>query len=256
MMLKPKAGQTAAANCRLPDPALPNDSASLISVIIPCRNGAAYLSEAISSILAENTGGIIREVIVADDGSTDESAAIACRFGPLIRLHAQPPLGAAAARNAGIKLATAPYLAFLDADDLWPAASLTARLACLAQSPGLAAAYGHVAQFISPELDATARARIACPPGATPARLAGAMLFRRNIFSSIGGFNEALGIGEMFDFIARFTDAGFTAACLPNLVLRRRLHASNMMRSGGAAHRGYLQSLKTVLDRRRLSNPA
>ncbi len=216
-----------------------------VSVVIPCRNGEAYLPEAIASAKLAQAD----EIIVVDDGSEDASAAIAVSAGA--RLFQQPPLGAAAARNAGVALAVEGYIGFLDADDLWTPGSLACRRRVLDTDPAVAAAYGHVEHFHSPELEPSVRAKLYCPPEALPARLAGSMLFRREVFFAIGGFDEALEIGEMFEFIARFTDAGFLATCVPDLVLSRRLHAHNMMRSGNISRSGYLLSLKTVLDRRR-----
>ena len=218
-----------------------------VSVIIPCRNGAAYLAQAIASARLEGA----HEIIVVDDGSEDASADIA-ESADAVLLHRQPPMGAAAARNAGIAMATGGYIGFLDADDLWTQGSLACRLSALKHDPGAAAAYGHVRHFYSPELDAASRAAIVCPSGAQPVRLPGSILFRREVFTRIGGFDETLKIGEMFDFIAKFGEAGFAAVCLADVVLARRLHARNMTRAGNAARSGYLHSLKAVLDRRRM----
>jgi hypothetical protein len=107
-----------------------------------------------------------------------------------------------------------------------------------------------VAQFFSADLAAQERAKIICPPGTQAARLPSSMLFRRDVFARIGLFDERLAIGDMFDFMARFADAGLFAEPVPQTVLARRIHARNMMR-GGTASAAYLPILKTVLDRRR-----
>jgi glycosyltransferase involved in cell wall biosynthesis len=166
-------------------------------------------------------------------------------------VHRQSRSGAACARNTGIGLASGIYIGFLDADDLWPTGSLACRREFLRLNPDIAAVYGQMRHFYSEDLDQPGRDRLICPPETQSARMPGCMLFRREVFSRIGGFNETLKLGEMFDLIARFDDAGLQAAGLPQLVLARRIHARNMTHGAGASHSAYLQTLKTILDRRR-----
>ncbi|HJU55913.1 MAG TPA: glycosyltransferase family A protein [Pyrinomonadaceae bacterium] len=100
----------------------------LLSVVIPTWNRSRLVCEAIESALAQRPGA--SEVIVVDDGSTDDTCAVlAERFGPAIKLLRLPQRsGARAARNAGTKLATGELLAFLDSDDLWLPGKLDAEL--------------------------------------------------------------------------------------------------------------------------------
>lgn len=87
-----------------------------ISVITPCYNGSAYVRATIESALNQTHRPL--EVIVVDDGSTDDSAAIAESFGPPVTVIRQKNQGESVARNVGIKQAKGEYLFFLDADDL------------------------------------------------------------------------------------------------------------------------------------------
>jgi glycosyltransferase involved in cell wall biosynthesis len=191
------------------------------------------------------------EIVVVDDGSTDDTAGVAAAAVGPVRVLRQARQGAAAARNAGLAAAGHELIAFLDADDVWPAGSLAARRRLLEIEHKLDAVYGHALQFHSPDLDAATRSRLACPPGAVPAPTFGSIVFRRSVFERIGEFNANLRVGEMFEFIARFADAGLTITCVPEIVLMRRIHACNMMRPGAAAANGYPRALKAVLDRRR-----
>lgn len=88
-----------------------------ISVVIPVHNGAKYLKEAITSALSQTL--LPSEIIVVDDGSTDESAQLAASFGPPVRVVQQTQMGESAARNRGIEVAEGEWIAFLDADDVW-----------------------------------------------------------------------------------------------------------------------------------------
>lgn len=106
----------------------------LVSVIIPCYNGAPYLGESIQSALAQTHGRM--EVIVVDDGSSDSSAEVARRFtGPNVRLICSPNRGAAAARNIGLAAASGDFIQYLDADDFLSPDKVAAQVERLAGEP-------------------------------------------------------------------------------------------------------------------------
>ena len=89
-----------------------------VSVIIPTYNRAALVGEAIGSVLAQSWRGF--ELLVVDDGSTDDTREILTAFGAAIKVIRHPRRrGVSAARNAGIQAAKGEWLAFLDSDDLW-----------------------------------------------------------------------------------------------------------------------------------------
>ena len=88
-----------------------------VSTIIPVYNGAAFVAEAIDSALAQE--GVDQEIIVVDDGSTDQTPTILASYGNRIRVIRQPNAGQARARNAGMAAARGQWIAFLDADDVW-----------------------------------------------------------------------------------------------------------------------------------------
>jgi len=90
-------------------------TAALVSCIVPCFNGERFLEECLRSILAQTHRPL--EIIVVDDGSSDDTASVAESFGDAVKLIRQTNSGVAAARNAGAGAATGDWLAFLDADD-------------------------------------------------------------------------------------------------------------------------------------------
>lgn len=90
---------------------------SLVSVVIPCYNASKTLAATLKSVLAQSYRPI--EVVVVDDGSTDDSVAIARSFAPAVTVVVQKNGGPASARNEGIRHCKGEYIAFADADDLW-----------------------------------------------------------------------------------------------------------------------------------------
>lgn len=89
----------------------------LVTVVIPAYNSADYISEALDSVIAQDYPAI--EIIVIDDGSTDNTREVVSAYGDRVRLIAQENQGSAVARNKGIQQAQGKYIAFLDADDVW-----------------------------------------------------------------------------------------------------------------------------------------
>lgn len=220
-----------------------------ISVIIPVHNGERYLAEAIRSVLDQTLPP--DEIIVVDDGSTDGSAAIARSFGPPVRVLTQANLGPAAARNLGVTHAAGDLLAFLDADDLWTPDKLTRQAQVLRDDPACEAVLGGVANFISPELDAPQHRALARSAGQTGAHHIGALLIRREAFLRIGWFDAGLRHGEFIDWWARAMQLALGYTVLPDWVLRRRLHNSNLTRREQAGRRDYLALLRQHLARQR-----
>src|SRR5512143_4014499 len=108
-------------------------SEPLVSVVMPVYNGARYLRQALESALNQTYRPL--EIIVVDDGSTDETSAILAEFGSRIRAIRQKNPGSAAARNAALQAAHGEIIAFLDADDLWLPQKLEVQVAYLRAHP-------------------------------------------------------------------------------------------------------------------------
>lgn len=128
----------------------------LVSILIPCHNGATWLAATLESAFAQTHPR--SEVIVVDDGSTDESIAVASRFVPRgVDLHRQPPRGAAAARNAALRRAHGDYIQFLDADDLLHPEKIARQVARLQTEPSDRVASGAWGSFTRDPTEATFR---------------------------------------------------------------------------------------------------
>jgi glycosyltransferase involved in cell wall biosynthesis len=224
-------------------------SNALISVIIGVYNGEQYLSEAIESVLAQTYSPV--ELIVVDDGSEDGTARIIERYGSAARSVYQANAGMGAARNAGVGLAHGRYLAFLDADDRFTQEKLERQMEVFTTDPSVDVVFGHMTEFVSPDVDEEARALLRQPVHDLAWRTPNLMLVRREAFDRVGLFSATLKVGIGVDWYARSIEKKLKAVTPPVVVLERRLHAQN----NGIRQRGlrpqYLHVLKAAIDRRR-----
>ena len=221
-----------------------------VSVIIPVRNGALYIASAIESVLEQTEPPA--ELLVIDDGSKDETADIVSQFfNRGVRLIQQPPGGAAAARNAGVKLARQQLLAFLDADDLWTSTKLEQQCAELQSDPALDMVFGYVRQFVSPDVGPATWARLRCPHEAIAGHLAGTMLIRRKSFERVGLFETEWAVGEFLAWYARAQLLHLREKMLPAVLLERRLHSTNQGVLKRSERGDYVRLMKKILDCRR-----
>lgn len=219
-----------------------------ISVIIPVYNSECYLAAAIESVLRQSTPAT--EILVIDDGSSDGSIAITQRYAPLVHCYQQPHGGPGAARNLGVSVAQSELLAFLDADDLWLPDKLEHQLAHLQRHPEVDMVFGQVEQFVSPELAPDQQPAAPAQPIMAGLHV-GAMLIRRHSFARVGAFATTWTIGEFIDWYGRAQTVGLQAAILPMVVMRRRLHQTNLTRRTQDRRSDYLQILKMRLDEKR-----
>ncbi|MBC8103765.1 MAG: glycosyltransferase family 2 protein [Cytophagales bacterium] len=224
-----------------------------ISVIVAVYNGERYLREAIESILAQTAPPL--EILVVDDGSSDESAAVAAGFGEKVRCYSRPHEGVGAALNFGISQARGDFFAFLDADDLWCPEKLARQMVTLLRPAAPDMVFGHAEPFLSPELAATARKNTAAANPAAPGFLKGTMLIPRGAFDQVGDFDTTRRLGDFIDWFLRAREAGLTSEMLPEVVLKRRIHDANTVTVEKHLQTDYVKILKASLDRRRGGTP-
>jgi glycosyltransferase involved in cell wall biosynthesis len=220
-----------------------------ISVIIPVFNTEKYLAQAIKSVLEQTVQP--DEIIVVDDGSTDKSVEVARHFEPRIKIITQQNKGAGAARNAGIKQASGEYLAFLDADDLWVENKLKQQLSYLENHPETDMIFGIVAQFVSPELSAEHQSKLKTELEKMPGYVTGAMLIKHETFMKVGLLNEKLELGEFIDWFSRAKDMGLNYNLLDEIVLKRRIHTTNLGIYKKQNLKDYTSILREALARKR-----
>lgn len=213
----------------------------LVSVIVPVYNGAAFLGEALTSIRAQAYPAL--DILVIDDGSTDDSAGVAARTEG-VRLLNQANRGPAAARNLGLAAARGDLIAFLDADDLWPAGKLAAQVARLQSAPTLEVALGRVQAF------GAAGVPLPATEPVIDVHL-GSGVFRRAVFERVGVFDAGLRFSEDHDWFLRAREQDVRMVVMAAVTLLYRVHAGNMTRQADTAGYGLAVVLKRSLDRRR-----
>jgi glycosyltransferase involved in cell wall biosynthesis len=221
------------APAALPDPSfglVPAGQDPIVSVIIPCYNGEAFLKETIESALAQSYQRV--EVIVVDDGSTDGSAEIAQAYP--IRYIRQPNRGLTASRNLGIRESSGSYVVFLDADDRLMPGAIETGLRVLAQHPECAMTVGdHL--FVSADGSYLASSGKTCLLSSHYEALLksnfiemiSSVLFRRSIFDEVGGFNTELRVAEDYELYLRIA-RDHAICCHPAVVAEYRLHHKNV----------------------------
>jgi glycosyltransferase involved in cell wall biosynthesis len=227
---------------------------SLVSVIIPAYNRERYLVETIESVFAQDYRPL--EIIVVDDGSIDGTADVARSFSAAVRYFFQPNSGCSAAFNAGVEKAEGDYLSFLGSDDTWTEKKLTLQMAVLHSHPDIDIVFGHVSHFFSPELEQSERDRLRCPTEKMPGYHAGTMLIRIESFFRVGLFDANYQTGEFLDWYFRAKEKGLREVLLPDVVMKRRIHSSNLgilkrNTQTENTHADYIRVLKASIDRRR-----
>lgn len=238
----------------------------VVTVIVPSYNHGAFLPATLDSIHEQTWPQI--EVIVIDDGSTDDTLNILEPWRQRgVRVVQQAHLGASAARNRGIELASGEFIAFLDSDDLWPRTDMIeAALALLATHPDIGWTFGDAQPFAqhgdelrlidTPYLQAGGYyhtpALTAERCSVTPGDLCnndqffiptGTLLIRKRCFDEVGGFDAGLRMFEDTDMWMRLLR--YPVAFFPSVLLLRRVYAENI------SHRrwAHLEDLKTIFER-------
>ena len=224
-------------------------SKPVVGVVIPARNGERYLAEAIESVLGQTHQAL--DVVVVDDASTDGTRDVARRYAPEVSCISLPRSGLGAARNAGVRAVRGEYVAFLDQDDLWALQKLELQLAAFVGHPAPDLVFGHVSEFISPELEPKLGERLRCLADPRPAALPGTMLAPRTALARVGPFATHWISNDFMAWLLVARELDLREVMVAEHVLSRRLHDSNISRRAQVTRHEYLHVLKESLDRRR-----
>lgn len=231
----------------------------LVSVVVPAYNAARFIERTLRSACGQTHRTL--EVVVVDDGSSDDTAAVVEAFAgrdPRVRLLRQANGGVSRARNAGLAECRGAYFAPLDADDLWHPTKIEKQLRCFADAPastGVAYCY----QAIVDEDDGVLRPRpvVHAPTGHVYPQLtianivgnASAPLVRRSTLDEAGGYDETFRDGcEDLDFYLRLAECG-DYALVPEFLVGYRRSRDSMSMNIPKMERAVAQLTRKMLDR-------
>ncbi|MGB7947769.1 MAG: glycosyltransferase [Candidatus Binatia bacterium] len=191
-------------------------SSPKVTVVIPVFNGDRFIGDAIRSALGQTFRDF--EIIVVDDGSTDQTEKIVRQFSDRVAYHRQENRGAGAARNLGVTCGSGEWIAFLDADDIWYPQKLAVQFEAVAMNPAMAFVYSdmdtidvHEAilqrNFLTTQVKRRWRKKdlVSLVFGGQPFPYPSTVLLKRELFSQSGGFSPLFrrNYHEDFDLFAR-----------------------------------------------------
>lgn len=211
----------------------------IVSVIIPAYNGDRFIAEAIQSVLMQTFTDW--DLVIVDDGSTDQTGAIArqyaAQYSNQIRYVTQENRGIAAARNRGVQETTGELVAFLDQDDVFLSTKLALQVAVLNERPHLGIVHSGWQT-----VDAQGQPIANVEPWNESLTLdvpqwlewkpifLGAMLFRRSLLESVGGFRTQWQQTDDVDLVLRMVRQGCQAMWVPQVTVQYRQHEANTSR--------------------------
>lgn len=196
-----------------------------VSVLIPCYNAGRYLAAALDSVLAQTYQDF--EIIVVDDGSEDDSAAVAARY-PQVRYFYNAHSGISVTRNLAISKARGEIIVFLDADDLWVPEKLEKQVAYLDSHPECQLVYTLVQNFFdgNPETMTQRQEQLL---NANMDNCLVTCCIRRRLYETYGGYREDYPYGEDTHWVTRLWAAGVNMKhCIPEALYLRRIHDRNI----------------------------
>ncbi len=233
-------------------------SKPLVSVVIPLYNREKYIGAAIQSVLRQDYQPI--EVIVVDDGSTDRSGEIAKSFKEVRYFH-QPHLnaGPALARNTGIKQSKGELISFLDDDDIFLPQKIRLQVDYLKANPTVGYVLCRLKNILETgipypnwlnEDDSTYNYLSFLPS---------TLMVRRFLFDTIGLFDTRFTLGDDTDWFLRTKEADIQMAVLPEVLLERRIHNTNLMHlltNTSGQKNNLLKIVKATIDRKKKTGTA
>ena len=210
--------------------------ARMVSVVIPAYNAVRYVKEAIDSVLAQTYRNF--EIIVVDDGSTDETPRILQQFGEAIRYIRQPNQGLSSARNTAIRNSCAEFIAPLDADDLWEPKYLEVMIDFFEQNSQMGGVYCGF-QYTNAVGEIVGRPTTKVVPPEQFREIVmdrgnwlvpSAVIFRKSLAEDVQLFDESIGPVADTDLWIRMSNLAAFAG-LPDVLVKYRCHGGNMSKN-------------------------
>lgn len=225
----------------------------LISVIIPNYNYGDYIADAIESVLSQTYPEV--EIIVVDDGSTDDSKSKVIKYGSRVRLVQQQNKGVSAARNRGIAESNGRFIAFLDADDKWHPEKLSRQFEQM-NNPKVGMVYCGLqymdakGRFLSVNLSGSegyVLKELALLEGPGVPASGSSALVRRECFERVGLFDESLSTSADWDMWRRIA-CHYEIRIVREPLVFYRVHASGMHHNVDLLERDMLQAVSKMFS--------
>ena len=224
---------------------------AVVSVIIPTFNRWPLVGEAVESVFAQSYSDF--ELIVVDDGSTDETQQELAKFRSGLRLFAKAREGVAAARNFGVSRAVGRYVAFLDSDDLWRPKKLEMQTAFMEKDPAVQICQTEEI-WLRNGVRVNPKSRHQKPSGDIFIRSLqlclvspSAVMMTKELFSRFGGFDEGFPVCEDYDLWLRIAVEHSVPLVAQPLVVKRGGHRDQLSRSVWGMDRYRVLALQKLL---------
>lgn len=197
----------------------------LISIIIPVFNREKFIVESLESLLCDHFEP--KEIIVVDDGSTDQTATILSEYSQIKYLY-QEHKGVAVARNTGIKASTGDFIAFHDSDNIWVPGRLKSSVEFFINHPEIDYIIGQMESFLDKGVSLPSQIKKEWMDKPQITLSTAVLVARRGCFDIAGLFNPQYCSSEDLEWFQRAADAGLTLGKIPAVFVKSRIHQSNI----------------------------
>jgi glycosyltransferase involved in cell wall biosynthesis len=197
-----------------------NDFYPFLSIIIPVFNSEHFIAETITKIYTQGYPNI--EIIVVDDGSTDQTSEIIKNSFPTVKYYYQENKGPASARNYGLGIAKGEFIIFIDSDDYWEPNSLFLLSDFLKRHPTIHIVEGKIREFILHD------DKIDFSPESYYMSNFGGCMFRKEVFEVVGFFDERLLCAQDIDWFIRAWENNIEKSRVDCIILNYRKHPKSL----------------------------
>lgn len=216
---------------------------------MPIKNGSNYMKEALKAIKAQN---VDMEIIVIDDGSTDETSEIAKSFGCIVVKH-EICKGLVISKNTGLKHAKGQYIMFHDHDEIMNENALPQMLQEIKQDDKTFAVMAKLKDFFSPELPPEDTKKVLIKSEPYCGLFSGAILMKKEVFNIVGFFDENLKAGDIIEWSGKMAKHNLQIKRLDLISVNRRIHNSNFGRTNKAKeYQDYASILRSKIKENKI----
>ncbi len=225
-----------------------NTEKPLVSIIMIVQNGERFIRQALESIFTQDYHPT--EIIIVHGQSKDKTLEILMEYDNL-RIIQQTGDGVSQAYNMGIKAANGEYVAFLSYDDFWVPEKLSLQISHMLKNPEIMFCNAHVKYFLNDKNHIPNGFRKEWLEGTHPARIMETLVARKEVFETVGYFNENLHTAEDVDWYSRAADKKTVSFMFPKVLFHKRVHGANTSMQLEINNRNLLAALRDSVKRKK-----